>query len=403
MKQPARLKDDQQGIVAIVVTILFMIIISLTALGLARIARREQRLALDNQLASQANYLAQTGVNDAIEAIKTAPYNTTDKTSCAGNDDLVYSGAANGSQLLFLNPIVGNPISEDASTALGITARGGYSCVLIQHATDSVEVNPVPTNKSALEDMQIVKQDGTNYTGNYDLVFSWSSANDTHTNFRSLPTLFPSNDPRAGANTWAANSPGILRVDVTKLDSFDRNALDANSATTFLYPSSGGGSPSSFPNISTISGLANRGAVAPGECNNTAPNPATKRFQDCNVAYTVTGSGVNRIFVRLKTMYDRDGSAVTITAYEAGTSNRLKIKGAQTVIDSTGKVSDVVKRLQVRVNQTPQFNYPEYALESVSGICKLIATIPSPGVTTYSSEASGADVSDQNVCNPAQP
>ncbi|HSX32249.1 MAG TPA: pilus assembly PilX N-terminal domain-containing protein, partial [Candidatus Saccharimonadales bacterium] len=69
-KRPASAKES--GMVAIMVTIILMIVISLIVLGFAQIARRNQRQSLDRQLSTQAFYAAETGVNDASKVIKAA-------------------------------------------------------------------------------------------------------------------------------------------------------------------------------------------------------------------------------------------------------------------------------------------------------------------------------------------
>ena len=63
-------QQDEQGIVAIVVTMIIMIILTLIVTGFAQLARREQRATLDRQLASQAFYAAESGINDARRALE---------------------------------------------------------------------------------------------------------------------------------------------------------------------------------------------------------------------------------------------------------------------------------------------------------------------------------------------
>ena len=64
-----QLKNNEQGLVAIVVTLIIMLVLTLIVTGFAQLARREQREALDRQLASQALYAAESGVNAAEAAV----------------------------------------------------------------------------------------------------------------------------------------------------------------------------------------------------------------------------------------------------------------------------------------------------------------------------------------------
>jgi len=61
------LQRNQSGMVSIMVTMILMIVMSLIVVGFAQVSRRNQRVALDRQLSTQAFYAAESGVNDARE------------------------------------------------------------------------------------------------------------------------------------------------------------------------------------------------------------------------------------------------------------------------------------------------------------------------------------------------
>jgi Tfp pilus assembly protein PilX len=63
------IRHAEQGLVSIVVTMIFLIVLSLIVVGFAQVARREQRESLDRQLSSQAFYAAESGINIAKSAI----------------------------------------------------------------------------------------------------------------------------------------------------------------------------------------------------------------------------------------------------------------------------------------------------------------------------------------------
>jgi Tfp pilus assembly protein PilX len=60
-----RLEQNEQGLVAIVIVSTIIVILSLMTIGFSRIMDRELRQALDRELASQAHYAAESGLNDA--------------------------------------------------------------------------------------------------------------------------------------------------------------------------------------------------------------------------------------------------------------------------------------------------------------------------------------------------
>jgi Tfp pilus assembly protein PilX len=56
---------NEEGLVSIIVVTIVIIILSLMTIGFAKIMDREFRQSLDRELAVQANYAAESGMNDA--------------------------------------------------------------------------------------------------------------------------------------------------------------------------------------------------------------------------------------------------------------------------------------------------------------------------------------------------
>jgi hypothetical protein len=69
------------------------------------------------------------------------------------------------------------------------------------------------------------------------------------------------------------------------------------------------------------------------------------------------------------TAYDNTGSAQPTSA------NQLNISGAQTLIDSTGKAQDVLRRIQVRVSTHDSYDIPS-GTAAAGSICKQISVAP---------------------------
>src|SRR5687768_8797387 len=103
-------KHTQQGMAAIFVTMIMMIVISLIVLGFAQVSRREARDSLDRQLSTQAYFAAETGVNDAVEVIKSSGAGSIpEKTSCE------YSG----------------PEYDASKAVIDSTNNVSYTCLLV--------------------------------------------------------------------------------------------------------------------------------------------------------------------------------------------------------------------------------------------------------------------------------
>jgi hypothetical protein len=388
--------NDDKGMVAITITIIFILVISLTSLALARFARREQRQALDNQLATEALYLAEAGINDGKRAISLKedgfgnpnPYYVGDKTNC--NPDNTWFPQ----NLDFLSQTSTQTNSSAIRSGLGdISAEGSYSCVLIDHTPQTVEYTEISTDKSTYADMTIVDPATGTPVTNYYLIISWQRTDNT-ANFRPVGSteFVPKPD-------WNVNTTGVLRVDLTRIHSaaFDSNYLSANTMTSFLYPTPGPALPPA-PGLDFTGsmGPSLRGSIAGNACSVGVPPPLPPSTKFCKIR--IANIGQAHVFMRLKMIYN--SASVSLSAFDATTDARLEIRGAQTVIDSTGKVNDVVKRLQVRVGTRPTINdYPEYAAESIRGICKRMRA--SPGLTGLPYEGHDVHADDINSCNPA--
>ena len=159
----------------------------------------------------------------------------------------------------------------------------------------------------------------------------------------------------------------------------------ANTRTFFLYPRPDG--------TASVVGLekyntdkTTQKLFVDGHCNQ---NSTGANMLHCNAAIWDLGpSGSGEFYVRVRSIYGP--SHLLVSASSNGTP--VGLVGAQATIDSTGKSADVVRRLQVRVPLTPQYDYPEYALETTDTICKRLSTWPA-------TSAGGSDSTYQTIPN----
>ncbi len=121
---------------------------------------------------------------------------------------------------------------------------------------------------------------------------------------------------------------------------------------------------------SSASGPSNQGLIVQTRCNNaSASDPAI-----CSAK--ITGLSSSSYHMRIRSLYE--ASTISIE----GTNNvgtEVSFTGAQSLIDSTGKASDVLRRVQVRTCSS-RFcgDFPDYTLQT-SDICKRYLFIPTPG------------------------
>jgi hypothetical protein len=81
MNQKNKINNNQQGFVAFFVTIMVMIIFGILILSFSQISNREGVSALNRNLSTNALYAAESGINDAYTAIRTAYNNSQGSTS----------------------------------------------------------------------------------------------------------------------------------------------------------------------------------------------------------------------------------------------------------------------------------------------------------------------------------
>ena len=179
-------QQKQAGMVAIMVTLILMIVISLIVLGFAQISRRNQRQALDRQLSTQAFYAAESGVNDATDAIKTAVENgvaVASKPDCASTGGGFYS----------TNPVI------DAGTNVE------YTCLTVDPTPDTLVYSNVGMKSTIVP---LIAESGT--ISRIDLV--WQTKDDTLTPTTNCPPAL-NNNVFISVASWTCGY-GVLRFDL---------------------------------------------------------------------------------------------------------------------------------------------------------------------------------------------
>ncbi len=319
----SNLRSNQSGLVSFIVTISLVIILALITTSFALLTRREQRRALDRQLSTQAFYAAESGVNAAISKLDDPTAYATPATDCTGPS---------------------NPLANNNDVGDGFK----YTCVLVNKSPKSLEYSAVKTDEST-----IVLIDNANAN---KLEISWQASDQTGASIYSGSGEFAFPDKNASGNSPTTWKAGILRatlMPVPRSSNVTRSGLIGNSGTFFLYPQSGGSN-------SVVLGGSQNGQLVSGSCSDTN----TPRF--CKVNITGLSGSNNKYYLRLTSVYKN--SNVSIKAYNNTTE--LELPGVQAVIDSTGKASDILRRVQVRVPLGNSFYYPEFAIETKESICK---------------------------------
>ena len=351
------LKRDQKGMASILVALIMMLVITLVVIGFTQISRSNQRQALDNQLSATAYYAAETGVNDAITALKANPgLLSTAGSSCTGPGSFITSAGLTGSQNL----------SPDGTV--------GYTCLLVNSKQTDLNTD-VAVNQAI-----VLPVNPSGDTGGLKISWNASKSVDS-TNIQNCVTakVFTPNT----ATGWTCPY-GVLKMDLVEYNptttglsgTSDTTAtnLEGSTRTFYLVPMNDPGSTYavySFPfNMGSIASPPNpaqyRGGIIPVSCNLTNCSVVINRS---GAAGTNFGTGGLDYYVRFSSTYS-DAKSVTI----AGVNGGISFSNAQVLIDATGKAQDELRRIQVRVpmNGSSVSSVPSYSLTSTDKLCKFI-------------------------------
>ena len=307
--------NKQQGMAAIMVTMILAIVISIIVIGFAQVVRREQRNSLDNQLSTQAYYAAESGVNLAQSALKTNPALT--KSDCPDTTTPEFSGK------------------------YGIGENAEITCLLISSKLSSLEYQKV--------DMHSVPMYIKAETGTVDkLYISWQASSG------STSVAGCSAGVGSFGSSWPCAQP-LLRLDLVPVVGPSTPAgVDAAQYTAFLYPTTGGGG------LATYNANSKNNVVA-AKCQ-TATGTLNPRV--CTLA--INGLGQQAYAARIMSIYG--DSDLTVFATDPSNIRRTLVEG-QVLIDVTAKASDVLKRVQARTSLTAPV--PDFGITAAGGgVCK---------------------------------
>ena len=378
----SRRRISQQGIVSLMTVTLISILLTIITTGFLRIITRSQRAAIDKQLSAQAYYAAETGIEDAKQAIK-----------------LQKNGTAVTKIQNILN---GQPDTCAPATWAGgapqadgvIGENTQYTCQLIDPSPTELEYDMgkddtklaiirMPTTPAGVK-FRTIKVTWHEYNGQNKL--SPLSGG----NIKDLPT----------ADAWPLNTLAMMRLEfmtvkpTTSAQSTDcsgtcisRDQFYRNERVYFVKPLHSASSDINMTLCREIESPASDNCsldtqfddgvkyanCTANECSVTirlkAPNGTTTGG---TTDYDIGSDNISML--RIRSIYNKAHVKVEVFGDTAATDKK-KIVGSQTVIDVTGRADQVYKRVRVRV--PPANNpFPDYAVDVAEDLCKLFRVTP---------------------------
>lgn len=335
---------NEQGIASVIVTVMIILIATLIVLAMSQNAMRSQRQALDRQLDSEAYYAAESGINDSVEFIR----------SNASSSDLPKQ-----KEKCDTNAFGPSSLSKIPQGSVSTDSLVKYTCILYDLIPTTLQYSV--SDKSTI--IPIQDADGEGVTS---LNFEWENKNAVATEFNGCPGAGDISLPES----WFDNcDAGILRVEVIDPNVLNRGDLVRNDFVSFIMPTKPGSITTA---LSINDGDKNKkGVFGYGKC-----DPARVDGAKCRI--TIGGIGIqgsSRMYLRIKSIY-ADSNLIITGKKDSRGHEPVKFLNAQMIIDSTGKASDILKRIQVRVPLLPKYDLPEFAINSTDGICKKMNVYP---------------------------
>ena len=363
-KQHIQPQHTQSGAVSIFAVIFAALLLTILTVGFIRLMISEQQRATNSDLSQSAYDAALAGIEDAKRVVR----------ACATGSDMQACNALvapSDCKVVARAGIAGSEDSEETVIQTSTSGNGSdfnqaYTCVNIDMDTPDF-LFAASEGASQL----IPLKAGGDFNQITIEWFTQQDVGDGNTPERpeggmlELPTK----------DIWGVNAPPVMRAQViTPGASFTLKSLNESNAsqTVFLRPfQMADGSQSTNISLDGISRATDDGE----HTNGLKPVTCSKELEEnngysCKAVLTlpasVTGSASQNAFLRLTTIY-RNANVRVQLAYE-GTA--VKFIGIQPSVDSTGRASNLFRRVEARLQIGNDFPYPSYALDIANSLCK---------------------------------
>lgn len=372
----------QPGAVSIFAVIFAALLLTILTVGFIRLMISEQQRATNSDLSQSAYDAALAGVEDAkrvVRACVTNPESQACSALAESSDCKVIARAG----------IAGDESDEETVIQTTTGAGGGsdfnqaYTCV-------NIDMNTPDFLLSAKEgSSQLVPLKAS---GDYDTVtIEWFTQQDVgEGNNVKAPAGGLSDLPARDA--WVVGAPPMIRAQlITPGASFTLNDLNdtAASKTVFLRPFTlGGGSLSTSV---MMDGLI-RATDADAYDNENKPITCSQDLEANNGyscrAVLELGSAVpqadsSNTFLRLETIYR--SANVRVQLRNSLDDSVVSFVGIQPSVDSTGRTSNLFRRVEARLQIGNDFPYPSYAVDLANSFCKDFSVDSERVITNYAS------------------
>lgn len=357
----------QSGAVSLFAVIFGAMLLTIVTIGFMRLMLMDQRQASDNDLSQSAYDAALAGIEDAKRVVRAAQ---TGNMQAAG----VLSGPIN-CNMIAASGVVGGSASGETVIQTGSGAGKkfdqAYTCVKIAMQSQDFIYKAIE-DKSQLISLRAVSSFNK-------IIIEWyrrddesnlNAANAVNTEISTTGEL-PTKDK------WNSNTPPLVRAQVISPGStFNLATLDTTGVTSFLRPNVLRSDVVSQSGTVVSGKSSDRPRATDGNEHNNGTNiiscSKTFRFSgeySCKVVIDVdeVPAGSESAFLRLVSIYKGGSIKVSLQKSDGTTVN---FDGVQPIVDSTGRASNLFRRVEARLQIGDDFAYPDNAVELKNSLCK---------------------------------
>lgn len=312
-----RFHKQQIGAVSMITVVFMAIILTVLTTSFIRLTIDEQREAIDNDLTTRAYYAAESGVQDAIIAIK--------------------------------NKTVNNPTICEPSNGAGTGVLSQEAGLDVEYTCQLIELTPsdflVQLEKYRSEFFQL--DDG--FDGIESIKLSWQLLeNSASLSLRSSGALLPKEVD------WG--SPAMIRLQIVQVPDQLGVSVSRDNITNFII---------------FLDPVAGTGEGVIGLGDSTIQDASCDLGTDEKYVCEYELGGLNDAeydyYIRVQALYKE--TDIKIQALNSN-QNAVSLLNEQAVVDVTGRAGDVYRRVESRVDITPDDLWPDYAVTSAQEICK---------------------------------
>lgn len=364
----------EKGATAIIVVIFSVLLLLTVSVGFMRLVVQDQNRSTESELSRGAYDSALAGVEDGKRVLEACMKERASGVDAGPACDAIKNAGDSCDTVARANVagVIGAPevsLGRVNNDTMAATYDQAYTCVKISEKSPDY-LGSVQADKS---DVVALDSDASFS----EITVSWYQKSDVLGAVSLRPSGDKSLPPLSGASGWnvaGKQTPPLLRVQLIqrdrqsfKMDDFDS---DASSRTLFLVPSTAGSNSLNFA-------LDARKSSTTAELQSVRCDPANEYV--CSTKITLLNTIDERTSANGKTAYLRVSPMYGNTDYKITLTN-ANFDGVQAVIDSTGRASNVFRRVKARAEFVSAADlYPRATVDVTKNLCKDFSVTTSAG------------------------